>query len=39
MRIEIKLARAAPATPIFGHGPIPKISNGARITLRITLNI
>ena len=33
----MKVASAAPVTPSLGHGPIPKISKGARTILRTTL--
>src|SRR5207253_8343271 len=33
----MNVARAAPVTPSLGQGPMPKISNGARIILRTTL--
>ena len=35
--MEMKVASAAPVTPSLGHGPIPKISKGARTILRTTL--
>ena len=34
----MKVANAAPVTPSLGHGPIPKISKGARTMFSSTLN-
>src|SRR5204863_8154574 len=35
--MEINVASAAPVTPSFGHGPMPKIKKGASTIFRITL--
>ena len=34
----MKVASAAPSTPMRGHGPIPKISSGASTMLSTTLS-
>ena len=34
----MNVASAAPVTPSFGHGPIPKINNGASTMLSSTLS-
>ena len=37
IKMEMNVARAAPATPIFGKGPTPKMNRGAKIMFKITL--